>query len=48
MLIVQAKELRLENATEQCLLLMKDMSDRNNDGSPVYGFITTGELWQMI
>ena len=31
----------------QCLLAMKVIRDRNRDGK-VYGFVTTGELWQMI
>ncbi|KAF8428711.1 hypothetical protein EV426DRAFT_711384 [Tirmania nivea] len=34
-------------AMRQCLLAMKDMRDNNGDGK-VYGFVTTGELWQML
>lgn len=31
----------------QCLLAMKDVRD-NNGGGVVYGFVTTGESWQML
>jgi len=32
---------------KQCLLSLKDARDQNGGGA-VYGFITTGELWQML
>ena len=31
----------------QCLVAMKDMRDNNCEGK-VYGFVTTGEMWQMV
>ena len=32
---------------KQCLLGMKDARDNNGEGV-VYGFVTTGEHWQML
>ena len=32
---------------KQCLLAMKNMKDSNGEGK-VYGFVTTGEQWQML
>ncbi|PUU82250.1 hypothetical protein B9Z19DRAFT_1121016 [Tuber borchii] len=46
-LVVEAKNSNLALAKRQCLLALKDMRD-NNRGGVVYGFVTTGELWQMI
>lgn len=31
-----------------CLLAMKDMRDNNGGVGKVYGFITTGESWQIL
>lgn len=45
--IVEAKRLSLRQATRQCLLLMEGTRD-NNTGGEVYGFVTTGESWQML
>ncbi|RPA90860.1 hypothetical protein L873DRAFT_376842 [Choiromyces venosus 120613-1] len=45
--VVEAKKSSLGEAKRQCLLAMKDMGDRN-DGGVVYGFVTTGEQWQML
>jgi hypothetical protein len=46
-LVVEAKKSSLGEAKRQCLLAMKDMGDRNA-GGVVYGFVTTGEQWQML
>jgi len=46
-LIVEAMESSLGQAMKQCLLAMKDMWDSNGEGK-VYGFVTTGEQWQML
>ncbi|KAF8533426.1 hypothetical protein BDD12DRAFT_487215 [Trichophaea hybrida] len=46
-LIVEAKRSSLEQAMKQCLLAMKDMRNSNGEGK-VYGFVTTGEQWQML
>ena len=46
-LVVEGKRSSVGKAMKQCLLAMKDMRDNNGDGK-VYGFVTTGELWQMI
>ncbi|KAF8538492.1 hypothetical protein BDD12DRAFT_842333 [Trichophaea hybrida] len=45
--IVEAKRSSLGQAMKQCLLAMKDMRDSNGHGK-VYGFVTTGEQWQMF
>ncbi|KAG0634855.1 hypothetical protein HOY80DRAFT_1140366 [Tuber brumale] len=45
--VVEAKKSSLGGAKRQCLLSMKDMGDRNG-GGVVYGFVTTGEQWQML
>jgi hypothetical protein len=45
--VVEAKKSSLGEAKRQCLLAMKDMGDRNG-GGVVYGFVTTGEQWQML
>ncbi|RPA92374.1 hypothetical protein L873DRAFT_1750523 [Choiromyces venosus 120613-1] len=45
--VVEAKKSSLGEAKRQCLLAMKDMGDHNG-GGVVYGFITTGEQWQML
>lgn len=45
--IVEAKRSSLGLAMKQCLLSMKDAWD-NNGGGILYGFVTTGESWQMI
>lgn len=45
-LVIGAKECFVEEAMKQCLLTMKDMRDRNGAGE-VYGFVMTGETWQM-
>ncbi|KAG0642766.1 hypothetical protein HOY80DRAFT_998230 [Tuber brumale] len=45
--VVEARKSSLREAKRQCLLAMKDMGDRNG-GGVVYGFVTTGEQWQML
>jgi len=45
--VIEAKKSPLGEAMKQCLLALRDMQD-NNGGGEVYGFITTGESWQMI
>lgn len=45
-LVVEAKKASLKSAKKQCLLALKDMGDRNR--SVVYGFVTVGDVWQMI
>ncbi|RPB27889.1 hypothetical protein L211DRAFT_833888 [Terfezia boudieri ATCC MYA-4762] len=46
-LVIEAKRSSLGEAMKQCLLSMRDMQDGNGVGK-VYGFITTGESWQMV
>ena len=45
--IIEAKKTSLGQAKKQAFLSMKDARD-NNGGGTIYGFITTGEQWQMI
>jgi len=45
--VVEGKGGSVGKAMRQCLLAMKDMRD-NNAGGKVYGFVTTGETWQML
>jgi len=45
--IVEAKQSSLGKAMRQCLLEMNDMRGNNNAGE-VYGFVTTGQHWQMF
>ena len=45
--IVEAKRSSLGAAMGQCLVSMKDIGDKN-DGSIIYGFVTTGESWRML
>ncbi|KAG0638807.1 hypothetical protein HOY80DRAFT_965850 [Tuber brumale] len=45
--VMGAKKSSLGEAKRQCLLAMKDIGDRNG-GGVVYGFVTTGEQWQML
>ncbi|RPA94616.1 hypothetical protein L873DRAFT_1415496 [Choiromyces venosus 120613-1] len=45
--LVEAKRSSLGEAKRQCLLAMKDIGENNGVGV-VYGFVTTGEQWQMI
>jgi len=46
-LIVETQSDSLGVAKRQCLLVMQDM--RENDSTfGVYGFVTTGEFWQML
>ncbi|KAG0138697.1 hypothetical protein HOY82DRAFT_544583 [Tuber indicum] len=45
--VMEAKKSPLGEAKRQCLLAMKDMGDQNG-GGVVYGFVTTGEQWQML
>ena len=47
-LVVEAKRSSLGQALKMCLLVLKDMGDNNDDGSKVYGFVTTGKSWKMI
>ena len=44
-LIVEAHS--VGEAMKRCLLLLKDARDNNGEGE-VYGFVTTGQMWQMI
>ncbi|RPB00103.1 hypothetical protein L873DRAFT_1651080, partial [Choiromyces venosus 120613-1] len=44
--IVEVKR-SLGQGLKQCLLAMKDMQEINGEGT-VYGFVTTGEQWQML
>ena len=46
-LVVEAKRSSLGQAMRQCLMVMKDTRD-NNGGGVIYGFVTTGESWQML
>jgi len=46
-LIIEAKATVLDAAMNQCLLALKDLDDRNN-GYIIYGFVTTGDIWQMV
>lgn len=45
--VIEGKRSSIGKAIRQCLLAMKDMWDNNCDGK-VYGFVTTGETWQML
>ncbi|CUS10779.1 unnamed protein product [Tuber aestivum] len=45
--VVEAMRSSIGQAKKQCLLALKDMGE-SNGGGPVYGFVTTGEQWQMI
>jgi len=46
-LIIETKRTSLHEGMKQILLSLKDARD-NNGGGTVYGFVTTGELWQML
>ena len=46
-MVIEAKRSSLGEAFKQCLLSMRDMRDSNRAGK-VYGFVTTGESWQMM
>ncbi|PUU82247.1 hypothetical protein B9Z19DRAFT_1159244 [Tuber borchii] len=45
--VVEPKKVDLALAKKRCYLALKDMRDNNARGV-VYGFITTGEQWQMV
>lgn len=45
--IVEAMRSSIGKGLRQCALAMKDMRDHNGEGK-VYGFVTTGEHWQML
>jgi len=45
--IIEAKRSFVAKALRQCLLAMYDMRANNGRGK-VYGFVTTGEFWQML
>jgi hypothetical protein len=45
--IVEAKRSSVGEAMKQLLLAMKDARDIN-DGGAVYGFTTSGDIWQMV
>ncbi|RPA94612.1 hypothetical protein L873DRAFT_1700889 [Choiromyces venosus 120613-1] len=45
--VVEPKKSSVGHAKRQCLLALKGMGD-NNDGGILYGFVTSGEQWQMI
>ena len=46
-LVIEGKRSSVGGVMRQCLLAMKDMRDNNCEGK-VYGFVTTGEVWQML
>ncbi|RPA93683.1 hypothetical protein L873DRAFT_1629731, partial [Choiromyces venosus 120613-1] len=46
-LFIQGKRSSVGEAMKQCLLSLKYMRD-NNGGGKVYGFVMTGETWQMF
>jgi len=46
-LVVGGKGSSAGEALKLCLLSLKDMRD-NNGGGEVYGFVTTGDTWQML
>jgi hypothetical protein len=47
--IVEAKRSSVGEAMKQLLLAMKDDArDINDDGGAVYGFTTSGDIWQMV
>ena len=46
-LIIEGKKGTTGEALKQCLLSLKDTRDQDGGGA-VYGFITTGVLWQML
>ncbi|CUS10967.1 unnamed protein product [Tuber aestivum] len=45
--VVEAKKASIGQAKKQCMLALKDMGDNNGAGIG-FGFVTTGEQWQMI
>ena len=45
--IVEAKRTYVGQAMKQILLSLQGARD-NNGGGAVYGFITTGQIWQML
>ncbi|KAF8465985.1 hypothetical protein BDZ91DRAFT_794562 [Kalaharituber pfeilii] len=45
--VIEAKRYSIKQAMRQCLLSMRDMWDNIDEGE-VYGFVTTGERWQML
>jgi len=47
-LIVEAKKSTIAEALKQCTLALKDAYDNNHDNKNIYGFITTGLLWQFV
>lgn len=46
-LVVEAKRKSIQKAKKQCLLALKDMGDANR-GGVVYGFVTVGDVWQLV
>lgn len=46
-LVIEAKRTSVGEAMKQLLLAMKDARDINDEGT-LYGFTTTGDLWQMV
>ncbi|KAG0138281.1 hypothetical protein HOY82DRAFT_534936 [Tuber indicum] len=46
-MVLESKWYRLSDARKQCFLSLRDMRDSNGGGT-VYGFVTTGEYWNMI
>lgn len=47
-LIIESKRSSIGDAMKQCLLSVKDAYDNNNDGKNIYGFMTTGDSWQLV
>ena len=46
-MVIETKKSMVGEAMGRCLLSMKNMRDSNGAGK-VYGFVTTGESWQML
>ncbi|KAG0138282.1 hypothetical protein HOY82DRAFT_534939 [Tuber indicum] len=46
-IVVGSKREALAEARKQCFLALRDMRD-DAGGGTVYGFVTTGEYWNMI
>lgn len=47
-LIIESKRSNIGDAMKQCLLSVKDAYDNNNDKRIMYGFMTTGDSWQLV
>jgi hypothetical protein len=47
-LVIEAKRDSLGKGLKQLLLALKSMCDMNDDQKLVYGFVTTGIVWQLV